>query len=60
MRPEYNNYFDNSEYGLAYHSGLEETCDYLGWLDLFLDGYAAISGGEALIKGAGGDAAQGK
>ena len=45
MKLEYSNYFDRSEYGLPYDSGLEETYGYLRWLDLFLDSYL-LSGNE--------------
>ena len=45
MKLEYSNYFDKSEYGQPYGSGLEETYGYLRWLDLFLDSYL-LSGNE--------------
>ena len=33
-------YYDGSIHQLPYDSGLEETYDYLTWIDMFLDIYA--------------------
>lgn len=40
MMLEFEQYYDRSMYQMPYDSGLEETYDYLTWVDMFLDVYA--------------------